>query len=366
MRCLRSIGDRQEEGQVYLSEENIQVLEDELQQNFRLSTEDLQKAKQENPVYEVRILKKKSIRLTRVRQVYECREKMLKDQIAFGVDSWDVERYRLIHTEQNALLQKGKKSTGVKHEEDISHLKKRRAWTAFTLVAEVARYINASPLKIERLLIDSKEGLGTLLAAVNEHNELLYDELIPTLFREMFDVSTYEKKEEQEVDLLREPEDGFYTIHGDPEKTDLLKDWLSARAELAEKSFHLDTYCFDSTPEQAFFHNVIGQDAVKEVYFTGMFTHGQSDFRINYIDPETHRVRSYYPDFLIRTTKGEWLVIEVKAARDMDDAVVQAKRDFAERMLSASNIRYRMVRHTDAGHANVPFEATSPNMQGSM
>ncbi len=115
-----------------------------------------------------------------------------------------MERYRLIHTEQNALLQKGKKSIGATKEEDTSHLKKRRSWAAFTLIAEIARYFNASPLKIETLLKESVEELNAPLAAVNEHNELLYDEGIPALFREMFDISSYEKKEEQEVELLEE------------------------------------------------------------------------------------------------------------------------------------------------------------------
>jgi hypothetical protein len=348
MRCLRSIGNKQEEGQVYLSQENIQVLEDELQQNFRLTTEELQKIKQEKSEYQVRVLKKKSIKMTQVRQMYECRPKELKKRVAFGMDAWDVTPYILIHTEQSALPQRGKRLPSVVREEDITHLKTRRAWTPFTLVAEIARYLNESPLKIEALLIDCEEGLGALLAKVNEFNELLYDKVIPALFSELYDIFSYEKKEEQEIELVREPEGGFYSIHGDPEKTELFARWAN-KPDQAVKSFHLDTYCFDSFPERDFFHNVIGQEKTKEIYFTGMLTHGQSDFRINYIDPETHTVRSYYPDFLILTAEDEWLVVEVKALFSMQDAVIQAKRDFVEKMLAASNIKYMMVPHTRAG-----------------
>lgn len=347
MRCLRSIGEKQEEGQVYLSQENIQVLEDELQQNFRLTTDELQKVKQDKTLYEVRVLKKKSIKLTRIRQMYERKPKELKDQVSFGLDDWDVEQYRLRHTEQNALLQRGKKSSVTVLEEDLTHLKTRRAWTDYTLIAEISRYLNESPLKIEPLLTNCKDGLDALLAKINEFNELLYDKVIPALFHELYDISSYEKKEEQEVDLVREPEGGFYSIHGDPDKTELFSQWAN-RPDQANKSFHLDTYCFDSFPERDFFLNVIGQEKAKEIYFMGMLTHGQSDFRINYIDPDTHTVRSYYPDFLIRTVDNEWLVVEVKALYQMQDAVVQAKYDFAEKMLSASNIKYRMVPHTGA------------------
>lgn len=347
MRCLRAIGPTQEEGQIYLSDENIQVLEDELQQNFRMSTEDLQKAKTEKTVYEVRVLKRKSITLSRIQQMYKCREKTPRAGLTLGLNDWDTERYRLIHTEQTAMPTKAG-NVSVKAE-DLTHLKKRRTWTAFTLTAEIARYLNASPLRIERMLQESAEGMDALLASVSEYNELLYDKLIPVLFEALYDVTTYEQREDHEVDLVREPEKGFYTIHGDPTKTDVFKEWQAKRAEQASKSFHLDAYCFDSTSEQDFFRNVMGQDAVEEIYFTGMLTHGQSDFRINYIDPDTHTVRSYYPDFLVRTTAGEWLVIEVKANYELDDAVVQAKKDFAERMLKSSGIRYRMVGHTEAG-----------------
>src|SRR6185369_14122407 len=42
MRCLRSVGDAQHTGQVYLSEDNLKILDEELQQNFRISADELQ------------------------------------------------------------------------------------------------------------------------------------------------------------------------------------------------------------------------------------------------------------------------------------------------------------------------------------
>lgn len=356
MRCLRAIGIAQEVGHIYLSSENIQVLEDELQQNFRMSTVDLQKAKSEKKAYQVRVLKRKSITLTRVQQMYKCRDKTPPAGLRLGLEDWDTERYRLIHTEQGALPTKAGKAGNAPITEDLTSIKKRRSWTPFTLTAEIARYLNTSPLRVEKLLQGTEEGLGRLTEAVNEYNELLYDKLVPALFDALYAISTYEQKEEHEVELIREPpngEDGFYTVHGNPAKTDVFKEWQEKRAEQAAKSFHLDTYCFDSSSEQEFFRNVIGQDAVDEIYFTGMLTHGQSDFRINYIDPDTHTVRSYYPDFLVHTKAGVWLVIEVKANYELEDAVVQAKKDFAERMLKSSGIHYRMVGHTEAGMARV-------------
>ena len=44
MRCLRSITDIQQEGMVYLSGENIKTLENELEQNFKLTVDELTNA----------------------------------------------------------------------------------------------------------------------------------------------------------------------------------------------------------------------------------------------------------------------------------------------------------------------------------
>ena len=62
-------------------------------------------------------------------------------------------------------------------------------------------------------------------------------------------------------------------------------------AALRGKSFHLDTYCFDSLPEKQVFTDLLSLDDVQNVYFTGVLTHGQSDFFVQYIDPETNTVR---------------------------------------------------------------------------
>lgn len=347
MRCLRAIGDQQETGHVYLTDGNAEILNEELQQNFHLTTEEVEAAGKESQVYHVRVLKHKNITLNRVRHLYQTKEKQITAPIDFGADGWDTDKYRLIHTEEAAGLQKGHSSTHVKTE-DLSQLKVKRKWSEYTLIAEIARYLCASPLKIGRILRESKEGLPVLVDKVNEYNELLYDRIIPELFAAMYEVSPYKKEEEIEVSLVNDPPGGFYTVHGDPNKTQTPDSQLAPVQANAAKSFHLDTYCFDSGPEQDFFLNIIGQDEVAEVYFTGMLTHGQSEFLVNYIDPETHVVRSYYPDFLLKTKNGEWIVVEIKSSRLLDSDEVKAKREFAEKMLANSKIRYQMVPHTGA------------------
>src|SRR5690606_15713871 len=86
---------------------------------------------------------------------------------------------------------------------DLTARRERHTFSSMTLVAEVSRYLNRSPLEIEALLDATKEGTGKLVAIANEFNELLYDEIIPRLFRLLFELDEYEKREEYEVDLIK-------------------------------------------------------------------------------------------------------------------------------------------------------------------
>lgn len=81
---------------------------------------------------------------------------------------------------------------------------------------------------------------------------------------------------------------------------------------------------------------------VAEVYFTGMFTSNQGDLSVQYYDPETGRIRQYYPDFLAKMTDGSYQLIEVKGDNKIDDIVVKAKAESAEELAVASGVEYKM------------------------
>jgi hypothetical protein len=109
----------------------------------------------------------------------------------------------------------------------------------------------------------------------------------------------------------------------------------------------LDAYCFDSNPERKLFWNLLRDGRVTKLYFTGMLTHGQSEFFIQYIDPESHAIRSYYPDFLLQQPNGNYMIVEVKGDNKIDDPVVKAKQEFAQQMAIASGMTYQMIRGSD-------------------
>jgi superfamily II DNA or RNA helicase len=71
MRCLRAIGDAQQTGHVYLSADNKAILDAELQQNFRISIGDMEKAGQDKEIVEVRVVRVPTIELQRIRKQYQ-------------------------------------------------------------------------------------------------------------------------------------------------------------------------------------------------------------------------------------------------------------------------------------------------------
>jgi len=220
-----------------------------------------------------------------------------------------------------------------------------------SLVAEVSRYLNRSPLEIEDLLDATKEGADELVAITNEFNELLYDEIIPRLFRQLYDLDESQQTEEHEVELIKMPPNGYYEVSAAKDKIVRMND-PQIKDEERAKSFHLDTYCFDSGSENWLFWDLLREQRVKKIYFTGMLTHGQSDFFIQYIDPDSRAVRSYYPDFIFQRQEPDgslkYVIVEVKADNQIEDAVVQAKKDFAQQIAVASGMEYRILKSSDA------------------
>ena len=359
MRCLRAIGQAQYTGHVFLSDDNLNTLNDELQQNFRISADELQKVAKDKERVEVRVVAPPvKIKLVRIRKQYQMREKLLAPGQPLGLDrtdreSWNelVEKYRLIETQQDGLTAAYVARASGSRTFDLTSRRLKRSFSRMTLVAEVSRYLNRSPLEIEELLDSTQEGTDELVATTNEFNELLYDEIIPRLFRQLYDLDESQQTEEHEVDLIKVPTSGYYEVSAAKDKVVRMND-AQIQVEERTKSFHLDTYCFDSGSENWLFWDLLREQRVKKIYFTGMLTHGQSDFFIQYIDPESRTVRSYYPDFIFLREEPDgslkYVIVEVKADNQIEDAVVQAKKDFAQQIAVASGMEYRILKSSDA------------------
>ena len=353
MRCLRQIGDIQHTALLYLSEENVKILDAELQSNFNMTLDDMTSAGEKSNVAQVRIVPPRvSVKIKKVKKLFNLKNKKLTDHVDFKLREVNLEKYKITISHRDMF-----DSTEILgREHDITQLKEKRKFSSLTLVAEISRYLNLSPLLIRDILASSAEGLIKLTASVNEYNELLYDEIIPKLFHEIYEIEEFDKADEIEVQLVKDPVEGYYSVKY---KNDLIASLDSAEfAQWKDKSFNVDNYCFDSAPEYEMFINLLQDRRLHKVWFTGMLTHGQTEFLINYIDPISGGVRSYYPDFLVQKNDGSYVIIEVKGDNMIDDEVVLAKKAYANQMANASNMEYMIIKGTEARNV-IDFEHSS-------
>lgn len=339
MRCLRSIGDTQETGRIYLSNENLEILENELNKNYRIGIKDAEKTNADKIQKEVRIVPPaKKVKIKKVIHHHTFEEKKeIVDIVDFGLSQVDYSKYEITKTEYSGVELKNEGKEII-----TSTTRNKKKYSKFMLVNEISNYLNLSCILIEKLLKKSIDTLPKILEYVNEYNEIIYDVIIPKLFDVFYEIKVVREEKEEEVLLVKEPKDGVYKF-STKEGLYITKDDLQVR-EFSNKSFNVDTYCFDSTKEKAFFSKNIINEKIKNIYFTGMFTQGQSDFYIQYIDPETFSLRKYYPDFFIEMENGKTYIVEVKGEHMIDSEVVKEKARATKEIASINtNFEYLLI-----------------------
>ena len=350
MRCLRAITNDRLTASIFLSKENFDILDSELHKNFNMEIKDIKNPENvKRKKYQVRVMPPlRKIKLKRIWHDYSIREKNYSEPIDFALKDIDLSRYAstmytgesLAHDAMNNITKT-----------NVDYLQKNMKYSELSLVAEVARYLNISCILAAKIIREAKDGIKIILDAVNKYNQVLYDVIIPTVFNALFEVTSTQKSEEREFILLREPRNSeYYEFSG---REDLVAMMDSFPEVQAKKSFHADTYCFDSVPEQRCFERYIASEKVKEVYFTGMFTSGQGDLSVYYYDQESGRLRQYYPDFLAKMTDDSYRLIEVKGDNMIDDTVVKAKADAVREMTVASGVDYLMYSSSEIMNGNM-------------
>lgn len=363
MRCLRSITDEQLTATVFLSKENYDTLNDELHKNFNMEIKDIKNpSNADRHKYKVRVLPPlRTIILKRVWHKYALHEKEYSAPVDFKLADADLSKYASILYERDSLA----RDTTVK-EKNIDHIQDNMKFSEFTLAGEVARYLNISCILAARILCESVDGIDKVLEAVNRYNVVLYDYIIPAVFHALFDITSELKTEDKELVLLREPKDAGYYEFSAKDDLVLTNRYPGFTPKQLKKSFHADTYCFDSKPEKECFMQYIKSSKVTEVYFTGMFTSNQGDLSIQYYDPESGRIRQYYPDFLAKMADGSYQIIEVKGDNKIDDTVVKAKQTSAEEMAVASGVKYLMYAGSKIMSSHILEDTESNTTQHSL
>lgn len=350
MRCLRQLTDEQLKATIFLSKDNYDTLDDELRKNYNMEISDFGKSPNTNKtIYKVRVLPPpRSIKMKRLWHEYSLIEKKYTTPIDFHLTELDESKYEAKMYEKVSL-----RLGGSEKETNIDFMKDQDRYSEFSLTAEISRYMNIPCLTISKILQQSVDGSAAVVEAVNRHNEILEDVIIPEIFHTLYEVKSTQKSEDIDMVLLREPKDAGYYEFSASDELVITKGHNNFTPKEIAKSFHADTYCFDSKPERECFLQYISSNKVREIYFTGMFTSNQGDLSVQYYDPESKRLRKYYPDFLALMEDGSYQLIEVKGDNKIDDEVVLAKKAAAEEMAVASGIHYLMYAGSELMKSNV-------------
>lgn len=350
MRCLRSITNIQQTGQIFLSTENLEILQKELQENYRMSVEELTVRKPKDKKVR-RICIRKVVEVKVIEQIPEFKTTPLHPgEFTIFDNDYNPEHYRKTQGEHSLC---DVQTETVRKEIQTNA---QRKFTRYSLVAELSLYltqhiknedgsltIRHSPSEIERLLERASDGVDRILSEVNRNNDVLYDYLVPKLFSLLYKVEYTDGEPREVTKYLAKhvPDDGLpFVFDDDKYISDEAKGYNKYNQSSGGngKSFNLSGYGFDSKPELDFFRtNLFENEHIKHIWFTGMLTHGQSDFLVRYIDPDSHALRSYYPDFLVEMDSGNFCIIEIKGENLIPDADTQAKAEYASRMFSGKH-----------------------------
>lgn len=362
MRCLRKLSNEQLTASIFLSKENLDTLNEELLNNYNMEIKDLSNSSNnKKKKYKVKVLPPpRSVKMKRIWHEYSLIEKDYLEPVDFKISEIDETKYESRMYERESIrLDLSLKETV------LDDIKEQMKYSKFSIVGEISRYMNLSCLLINRILSESIDGFDKIVNAVNRHNEILDEYIIPKIFHTLYEVKSEQKSEDVDVVLLKEPETAGYYEFSAKEELVVEKDNNYLTDDEIAKSFHADTYCFDSEPEKQCFYQYISSDKVKEIYFTGMFTANQGDLYVQYYDPESKRIRQYYPDFLAKMSDGSYQLIEVKGDNMIDDEVVKAKAEAAEEMSVASGMEYKMYASSVLMNTNV-LENTTEVVQSNI
>ena len=365
-RCLRQVPDNTHKARVYLSTENFNTLDRQLQETYGEGIADLNRQHQEQVRRKI-ILRKLDIPPLVVTQV--IRTVVKKDGPAQAI---------ALQRPKAATAGLGKAIYMVAQQQATASVLRQigDTVTVDTLPDTIDAYAAACDLSA-RYQLDIWAVLGQLRSLYAQDDIPLahLDELARQIEQQ---TRCYEVKEEK-VDValaLVKPDGQGWTREIAPDGTicytaEIIypkdREHLLLPLEKMKKDnsgdfgFHYNPYNFDSRPELSFFEQMLAElsirpDEVEDIYFTGALTDpGKTDFFVEYKD-DKGKWRKYTPDFVIRKKppkgrprgSGKVLIVEIKDARFEADATDgrfgrKAMALKAWERLNPDRLKYEMV-----------------------
>ena len=348
-RCLRQTPGNIHKAKIYLSKDNVGILDAQLKETYGESLEDLNRTPQ-NIRKDRLILRKVEIPPVSLKKKIQriLPKELLLDinEIEFKKVKREKEKFRkTIHSLDEIPERKGVLIAVREEEIEITE----DFVDIYTFAVELS--------SLYRLpLMSTYEKLKQLYPK----GEIPENEAVDLKRQIEEQVRNYEVKEEEvEVALALIRPEGFskeekdgkaiyvteIVYHKDKEKYllkwEMLKDKFNR-----DFGFHYNPYKFDSSPEKEFFTwllEILNEDPadVEDIYYTGgMDDPSKTEFLFEYKGKDS-RYHNYAPDFLIRRKNGKMIIVEVKAERFKEEEKEKGMRRIEG--LNPDKLKYEIV-----------------------
>jgi len=329
-RCMRSIGDNSIPATIFLSNENAIILEKELKKNFDVTRADLERQESEKVDLELNVLKKRKVKVKKVlKEIISIKKKEPKDIILKSIEDYASGIRERVITEGGILLDKDNKTAYIQ-----TKSKKEKEWvktsiSPYHFISNLSIRTHLPCLTIKEIIdtndlkIEDKESLNT-----NNYYDIL-NLISQDITNQIFDYKESKTIIEEELELTK----NFpFKLSRDKGKSKLVI--YKAERDESRLGFHINPYSFDTDDEKdlfLFLREVLEpREAITDVYFTGNITDSShTDFYFEYWNPTKEKISRYFPDFLIETNKGRFIVIEVKG--DQERTTYQQNKEMFEK-----------------------------------
>ncbi len=326
-RCLRAIGDNSTVARIFLSKDNYKVLDKELKNNFDTSVAELSAQDQKAIDHELKVERRKKVKVKKVLKEMATAEAVDTSGIKLDFSKFKASEY-LSFVGEGGILVNDDGRAGYTEARANRRVEDTQNLTFYEIAEVINRYTHLSCSSIADIIERSGKTRTELVQQANESPAL-----IPFLVQEVLEKAyRYEWREEtieEELELTK-----LYpfkiTVQHDRNILVVYKEQEEQDGHKSRIGFHINPYNFDSSDEKDLFRylrDYLKEDeAVVDVYFTGGVIDAiHNDFYFEYWNPERQCYARYFPDFLVETTKGRYLIIEVKSNAERMDYEANAK-----------------------------------------
>ncbi len=320
-RCLRAIGDNSTVARIFLSSENYRILDRELKNNFAMGAAELEGIEQETNEHTLTVEKKKRLTVKKILKEIVSISEAKPENISLNLKQFKPDE-AVVVTEGGIELSQSGVARYLEARAVVKTIEEKGGFTYYEIVEIINRDTHLPCSFIETVFEANKLERKDLVKKINDNPKLLAF-LSQSILAQVYQYEEKQEIVEEEIELTK-----FDIFKLNVQKR---REPLVVYREKAEEGwgesrigFHINPYNFDSGDEKDLFKHLYqvldADEAVTDAYFTGGLTHeSQNDFYVEYWSPEHQRMAKYFPDFLIETTKGRYLVVEVKNPAQKQD-----------------------------------------------